>query len=119
CVARRRGKLIDKAAEIDSRHGARLLCGSRRLETGLDDNRLGQSSRARRYSKTIESSAAVRGFHVDYFRMGHFFGYDQGHQPCKNSMEKTAFNLDFCASRCSLLQCGSESYRCPPWAFPP
>src|SRR5262245_6473265 len=53
------------------------------------------------------------------FRITTFSGGQIERQPCEMSMGRTVLNLDFCASRCNLLQCGSESYRCPPWAFPP
>src|SRR5262249_39304350 len=72
-----------------------------------------------RRDQNHKTSAAVRGSTPIAFAWRAFPGEQIGHQPCENSMENTALNLDFCASRCSLLQCGSESYRCPPWAFPP
>src|SRR5215510_4228619 len=57
--------------------------------------------------------------------ISHVFAFRQSmepeirHQPCQNSMGIAALKLDFCATRGNLLQCSSESYCCPPWAFPP
>jgi hypothetical protein len=34
-------------------------------------------------------------------------------------VHRTNFTLAICASHLILVRCGSFSYRCPPWAFPP
>jgi hypothetical protein len=105
--------LIDEAAEVDGCHAAHLLSAFR-----LSDSAPVGNGVIGGIAKLQEISAAVRG------SMSIIFAWlclktRHGQQPCENSMENTALNLDFGASRCSLLQCGSESYRCPPWAFPP
>src|SRR5262249_38897966 len=110
--ARRDGELVDETAEVDGRHAACLVwCFA-----------IGDLVR-RQPRKVITVrrgfSAAMRNFNLDRFRIRPIKNAYLERQPCKNSMEKPAADLDFCASRCTFLQCGSESYRCPPWAFPP
>jgi hypothetical protein len=66
CIAGRGGKLIDEAAEVDGCHAAHLLSAFRLSDSALVGNGVIQ-----RYRRTEEFSAAVRGFHVDCFRMGY------------------------------------------------
>jgi hypothetical protein len=65
CIAGRGGKLIDEAAEVDGRHAAHLLSAFR-----LSDSAPVGNGVIRLYRQIEEISAAVRGFHVDCFRMG-------------------------------------------------
>ena len=65
CITGRGGKLIDEAAEVDGRHAAHLLSAFR-----LSDSAPVGNGVIRLYRQIEEISAAVRGFHVDCFRMG-------------------------------------------------
>src|SRR5262249_8160542 len=110
--ARRGRKFVDETAEVDGRHAAcpvwRLTIEE--LVSRHSSGRTGLSSRF---------SAAMRNLNLVRFRIRSFKSAYLGRQACKISMGKPPANLDSCASRCTLLQCGSESCRCPPWAFPP
>src|SRR4029077_17407311 len=114
CIAGRGGKLIDEAAEVDGCHAAPPVVCLPPIGPCAPRQR-----RDPAVSPNPKNFCCGAGFHVGCFRMGRCLKTCHGQQPCENSMGNTALNLDFCASRCSLLQCGSESYRCPPWAFPP
>ena len=116
--AGRGGELIDEAAEVDGRHAARLF-----KPTAYRRASLSATARANApvgvFGSRFSAVLLRCGVPTGPFSHGPCRKETCGMQPCKNSIGNGPSNLDFCASRCSLLQCGSESYCCPPWAFPP
>ena len=131
-VARRRGELVDETGEIDRRHSrlfmplvASWASTYRRLVPAATPPASRADGRAKRlvsrgFCMCTNSSLLRCNFRRSAtFCIAIKIAFEFSIQLCKIAWEKALLGLDFCALRCRLLQCGSESYCCPPWAFPP
>src|SRR5581483_10698118 len=102
------GELIDEVTEVDGGHAAACLWFPtyRRL-AGPATARLDSPVEGREPFDLLPRGLSLQEPAAPPLSHRHAGRGSMGRQLCNNSIGKRASNLDFCASRCRLLQCGS------------